>query len=58
MKHFWADSEYLGKINKKKKKKKLNFFFQCLSLPKDPQIFGFKNLLRPLSVSQYYRGPT
>ena len=35
---FWADSEYLGKINTKKKK--IQFFFQCLALPKDSQSFG------------------
>ena len=45
MKHFWADSEYLGKINTKKK---LKFFFQCLGLHKDPQSFGSQNLRRPL----------
>ena len=50
LKHFWADSEYLGKINTKKKN--LKFFFQCLGLPKDPQSFGSQNLRRPLSVSQ------
>ena len=38
--HFPADSEYLGKINTKKKKIKKNFFFQCLALPKDLQSFG------------------
>ena len=53
MKHFWADSEYLGKINTKKKKP--NFFFQCLALPKAPQSFGSQNLRCPFSVSQYYR---
>ena len=37
MQHFWADSKYLGKINTKKK---INFFFQCLALPKDSQSFG------------------
>ena len=47
--HFRADSEYLGKINTKKK---IPFFFQCLALPKDPQSFGSQNLRRPLSVSQ------
>ena len=36
-------------------KKKLNFFFQCLALPKDPQSFGSQNLRCPFSVSQYYR---
>ena len=34
------------------KKKKIQFFFQCLALPKDPQSFGSQNLRRPLSVSQ------
>ena len=51
MQHFWADSEYLGKINTKKKFK---IFFQCLALPKDPQSFGSQNLCCPFSVSQYY----
>ena len=36
--YFRADSEYLGKINTKKKKNQ--FFFQCLALPKDLQSFG------------------
>ena len=44
MQHFWADSEYLGKINTK------NFFFQCLALPKDPQSFGSQNLRCPFWV--------
>ena len=35
--HFQADSEYLGKINTKKK---FQILFQCLALPKDPQSFG------------------
>ena len=46
-KHFRADSEYLGKINTKKK---FQFFFQCLALPKDPQSFGSQNLRCPLFV--------
>ena len=50
LQHFWADSEYLGKINTKKKNS--NFLFQCLALPKDPQSFGSQNLRRPLLVSQ------
>ena len=37
MQHFLADSEYLGKINSKKKNQ---FFFQSLALPKDPQSFS------------------
>ena len=37
LQHFRADSEYLGKINTKKK---IKFFSQCLVLPKDPQSFG------------------
>jgi hypothetical protein len=49
---FWTDSEYLGKINIKKKNQ---IFFQCLALPKNPQSFGFQNLRCPFSVSQYYR---
>ena len=52
LQHFWADSEYLGKINTKKE---IQFFFQCLALPKDPQSFGSQNLRCPFSVSQYYR---
>ena len=47
MQHFRADSEYLGKINTKKKFK---FFFQCLALPKDPQSFSSQNLRRPFLV--------
>ena len=47
MQHFWADSEYLGKINTKKNFK---FFFQCLALPKDPQSFSSQNLRRPFLV--------
>ena len=35
--HFQSDSEYLGKIDTKKKFK---FFFQYLALPKDPQSFS------------------
>ena len=34
---FWPDSDYMGKINIKKNFKKI--IFQCLALPKDPQIF-------------------
>ena len=56
VKNFQADSEYLGKINTKKKK--FNFFFQCLGLPNDPQSFGSQNLRCPSSVSQYYRVQT
>ena len=37
MQKFWADSDYVGKINNKKKIQ--IFFFQCLALPKDPQSF-------------------
>ena len=37
LQHFRANSEYLEKINTKKK---INFFFQCLPLPKDSQSFG------------------
>ena len=50
MQHFWADSEYLGKINTKKNFQSI--FFQCLALP---QSFGSQNLRCPFSVSQYYR---
>ena len=42
LQHFWADSEYLGKINTKIK---FQFFFQCLALPKGPQSFGQKSKL-------------
>ena len=38
MQNFWADSDYLGKINNNLFFFK-NFFFQCLALPKDPQSF-------------------
>ena len=40
--HFQADSEYLGQINTKKK---FQFFFQCLALPKDPQSFSTYNTI-------------
>ena len=46
MQHFRADSEYLGKINTKKKV--FNFFFQCLALPKNLQSFGI--LIRVLQA--------
>ena len=36
MQNFQADSGYVGKINNKKKKKKI----QCLALPKDLQKLG------------------
>ena len=36
-------------------KKKIQIFFQCLALPKDPQSFGSQNFCCPFSVSQYYR---
>ena len=53
LQHFRADSVYLGKNNTKKK---FQFFFHCLALPKDPQSFGSKNFGCPFLVSQYYSG--
>ena len=35
MQKIWSDSDYMGEINVKRDSN----FFQCLTLPKDPQIF-------------------